>query len=196
MLFGGGVLVIGALTLGAYLMQKSLRRELKPEETEPAKMRVKDEATFALTAVKGVITQLKTEQKAAQEKLVAAERLAEENTRKFELLAREIDYGLMTFNAEGFITFSNPLVRKLLVVDTWSRRRFGEILQDNPALSKLIAECFENGTETRKNIIKVQGFDAIRRQVKVSVLQTRDHSGALEVVACMFREMPPPTPGD
>ena len=117
---------------------------MKPDEPKPAKVRVEDEAAFTLATVKAVITQLKADQKATQEKLVAAERRAEENARKFELLAREIDYGLMIFDAEGFITFSNPLVRKVLAVDTWSRRRYGEIFHDIPDLSKLIGECCRN----------------------------------------------------
>ena len=155
LLFGGAVLVICVLILGVYLLQKSINRTLKPDEPKPAKVRVEDEAAFTLATVKAVITQLKAEQKATQEKLLAAERRAEENTRKFDLLAREIDYGLMIFDAEGFITFSNPLVRKLLAVDTWSRRRYGEIFHDVPALSNLIGECVETGAETRKKICRI-----------------------------------------
>jgi len=194
LLFGAAVLVICVLVLGVYLLQRFISRTLKPDEPKPAKVRVEDEAAFTLATVKAVITQLKTEQKATLEKLVVAERRAEENARKFELLAREIDFGLMIFDAEGFITFSNPLVRKILAVDTWSRRRYGEIFHDNPALSKLIGECFETGTEIRKKTIEFQGWDESKRQVEVSVLQTRDRSGAMEVVACLFRELTPPSP--
>jgi len=193
-LVGGAVFVISVVLLGVYLLQKSISRTIKSDEPKPVRVRVEDEAAFTLATVKAVITQLKTEQKATLEKLVVAERRAEENARKFELLAREIDFGLMIFDAEGFITFSNPLVRKILAVDTWSRRRYGEIFHDNPALSKLIGECFETGTEIRKKTIEFQGWDESKRQVEVSVLQTRDRSGAMEVVACLFRELAPPAP--
>jgi PAS domain-containing protein len=195
LLFGGAVLVICVVIMGVYLLQKSLSRTLKPDEPKPARVRVEDEAAFTLATVKAVITQLKTEQKVTQEKLVAAERRAEESARKFDLLAREIDYGLMIFDAEGFITFSNPLVRRVLAVDTWSRRRYGEIFHDIPDLSKLIGECVETGTETRKRTVEFQGSDGTTRRVEVSVLTTRDPSGAMEVVACVFRELTPPTPG-
>ena len=107
-------------------------------------MRVEDEAAFTLATIRAVVTQLKTDQKTMQEKLVVAERSAEENARKFELLAREIDLGLMIFDAQGYITFSESPVRKLLGVDTWSRRRYGEIFHDflpcrssSPSASKL-----------------------------------------------------------
>jgi PAS domain-containing protein len=194
MLLGGAVLVITVLILAAYLFQRTISRTLNPEESKTAKVRVDDEAAFTLATVKAVLTRLKTDQKVTQEKLVAAERRAEENACKFELLAREIDFGLMVFDAEGFITFSNPLVRKVLAVDTWSRRRYGEIFHDNPALSGLVGECFETGAETRKKTIEFQGDDKSRRRVEVSVLPTRNRSGALEVVACVFRELALPAP--
>ena len=71
-------------------------------------MRLEDEAAFTLATMKAVITQLKTDQKATQEKLVAAERRAEEKARKFEILAREIDLGLIIFDAAGLYIFLQP----------------------------------------------------------------------------------------
>jgi len=195
MLFGGALFLISVVLLGVYLLQKSISRTLKPDEPKPARVRVEDEAAFTLATVKAVITQLKTEQKVTQEKLVAAERRAEESARKFDLLAREIDYGLMIFDAEGFITFSNPQARKVLAVDTWSRRRFGEIFHDLPAFSQLIGECVATGTEVRKKAIEFVGPDGSKRWVEASVLATHDRSGTMEVVACVFRELPPPAAG-
>jgi len=195
LLIGVAVAVISVVFLRVYMLQKSLSRTLKPEESKLPKVRVEDEAAFTLATVKAVIAQLKAEQKTTQEKLVVAERRAEENARKFELLAREIDDGLMIFDAEGFITFSNPPVRRILAVDTWSRRRYGEIFHDIPDLSKLIGECVETGTETRKRTIEFQGSDGSTRRVEVSVLTTRDPFGAMEVVACVFREVAPTAPG-
>jgi len=195
LLFGGAVLVIIVLIMSVYLLQKTLGRALKPGESKPARVRVEDEAAFTLATVQGVITQLKTDQKATQERLVAAERRGEQYAHKFELLAREIDYGLLIFDAGGYVTFSNPLVRRLLAVDTWSRRRYGEIFQDIPELSQLIGECFEAGAETRKKPVQFQGSDGTERHVEVTVLPTRDRAGAMEVVACIFRELVPPTPG-
>jgi PAS domain-containing protein len=189
LLLGAAVLVITVLLLGVYPLQKLIKRTFVPEERKLAKVRAEDEAVFTLATMKAVMTQLKTDQKVTQEKLVAAERRAEENVRKFELLAREIDYGLMIFDAQGFVTFSNPLARRVLAVDTWSRRRYGEIFHDIPALSELIGACFETGTETRKKTVEFQSSDGSTRRVEVSVLQTRDRSGALEVVACVCREV-------
>lgn len=192
LLFGGAVLVISVLLLGLYFLQRSIGRTLKPEEPKPARVPVENEAEFTLATVKGVIAQLKTDQKATQEKLTVAERRAEASGRKFELLAREIDCGLIVFDAAGFITFSNPQVRTILSVDTWSRRRHGEIFRDIPVLAKLISECFENATEVRKSTIEFQGADGSQRRLEVSVLPIRDRSGIPEAVVCFFRELAPP----
>jgi PAS domain S-box-containing protein len=194
LLVGGALLFGTALTLGVYLLQRSFNRSLKSNKPRPARVRVEDEAAFTLATIRAVVTQLKTDLKATQEKLVAAERHAEENTRKFELLAREIDSGLMVFDAAGFISFSNPPVRKILAVDTWSRRRYAEIFNDITPLSELIDECFATGAEVRKKFVEFQGSDGSKRWVEVSVLPTRDRTGALEVVACVFRELRPPAP--
>ena len=178
LLLGGSVLVLVAPIVGFYFLNKSLGQTLKSDPVAE-KVRVDNQAAFTLAAMQGVLTQLKSEQKATQEKLTAAERRAEETARKFDLLAREIDFGLMIFDAQGFITFSNPLARKILAVDAWS-------------LVELIGACFEAGTEVRREPVKVQGLNESKGTVEVSVLLTRDRAGALETVACVFRELAPP----
>lgn len=191
-LFGGAALIFAVLLVAVYRLQKSFTRGLKPEADAPQEeLRVKDEAAFTLGAVKGVITQLKEEQSANQEKLLAAERRADENARKFDLLAREVDFGFLIFDAEGFIAFSNPQVRKVLAVDTWSRRRYNEIFNHLPEVTEFIARCFDTGTEGRKKLFEFPGWSEGTTQVEVSVLPSRDPFGKLQMVACVFREKGP-----
>ncbi|HXW16026.1 MAG TPA: PAS domain-containing protein [Terriglobia bacterium] len=194
LLVGGGVLFGGMLTLGAYLLQRSFGRGLKTDKPRHAKIRLEDEAAFTLATIKSVVTQLKADQKATGEKLAAAERRAEEKARQFELLAREMDLGLVIFDAQGYISFSNALVRKILGIDTWSRRRYTEIFHDIPALSALIGNGSETGTEVRKRALKFPGLDGRKRLVETSALPTQDRSGARESVVCVFREVAPPSP--
>jgi len=195
LLVGGAVLFGGMLTLGVYLLQRSFSRGLKTDKPRHAKIRLEDEAAFTLTTIKSVVTQLKADQKATEEKLAAAEHRAEEKARQFELLAREIDLGLIIFDAQGYISFSNPLVRKMLGIDTWSRRRYTEIFHEIPAVSALLGNGFEPGTEVRKKAIEFQGLDGSKRVVEVSVLPTEDRRGARESVVCIFREVALPSPG-
>jgi PAS domain-containing protein len=184
----GGVALIGTLLiLAVYLLQRSFGRDLKADKPKPQKVRVEDEAAFTLTTIKSVVTQLKTDQQALQEQIIAAVRRAQENARKFELVARELEHGLIVFDVAGYVSFSNPLARKMLIVDTWSRRRYTEIFREIPALSDLIGSCFETGTEVRRNPIEFQIPDGSKRRVEASVLPIRDQSGAMESVTCIFR---------
>jgi PAS domain-containing protein len=194
LLVGGTALIGTVLTLAVFLLQRSFGRALKPDKTRSPKISVEDEAAFTLTTIKSVVTQLKAEQKELQEKLLDEERRADQNARKFELIVREIEHGLIVFDAQGYLSFSNPLVRTMLNVDAWSRRRYPEIFKNIPPLPELIGSCFEAGSETRQNPIEFQLLDGTRRRVDASILPTRNNSGALEFVICIFREANPPSP--
>lgn len=189
LLVGGAALVGVTLTVAVLLLQRYFKRPHKSDRQRPRKIRVEDEAAFTLAAIKSVVTQLKTEQKTLQEQLAAAQRNAEDNSRKIELVAREIDQGLIVFNPQGYISFSNPLARKMLGIDTWSRRRYSEIFHGIPALVDLIANCFDRGAEVRKKAIEFQISDGSARRVEATVLPTRDRSGAMESVTCFFGEV-------
>jgi PAS domain-containing protein len=192
LLVGGAALVGAVLTLAVYLLQRSFSRPVKSDKQRPPKIRVEDEAAFTLATIKSVVAELKTDQKSLQDALAVAQRNAEENSRKFELIAREIEQGLIVFNPQGYISFSNPLVRKMLVIDTWSRRRYSEIFQDNPAIADLIKDSFETGAEVRKQSIEFKITDGSARRVEASVLPTRDRSGAMESVTCIFWDVESP----
>jgi len=186
--FGGAVFVVTVLVLAVYLLQKFVKRGLRSGVPKPDRVRVDDEAAFMSATLKSLIAQLKNDQKVIQEKLGAAERRAELNQRKFDLLAREVDFGLMIIDVEGYIAFSNPRVRQALAVDTWSHRRYGEIFHDTPNLAQLIGQCVATGSEARKTLIEYRGADGTEKSLEVSILPARNQAGAVEVVACVFRE--------
>jgi len=190
-LFGGVLIALIVVTLGVFLFQKSLSRKLSANESTTPNVRFQDENAFTLTTVKAVVSQLKADQTAMQEKLTLAERSAQESLRRFELVAREFEHGLMIFDAQGFITFSNPIIRKILGVDTWSRRRYGEIFSEIPAFTELIGNAVQTGTETRNSLFEFRGSDGTGRQIDVSVVPIRDRMGAVAFVACIFRPAPP-----
>ncbi len=177
------------LCLAVFLLQKTLGRKSKSDNPKPLKIRPEDEAAFTLTTIKSVVTQLKAEQKTLQEQLAAAERNAEATTRKLELLAREIEQGLIVFDAQGYIALSNPQARKMLAVDTWSRRRYSEIFEGIEGLPDLVQHCGDDGTERGEISIAVQNQDGTSRQIQAIALPSRDRMGALESVICVFREV-------
>jgi PAS domain-containing protein len=187
-----GALLFGTfLTLGIYLLQRSLRRGIKSDKPRHATVRLEDQAAFTLATIKSVVTQLKTDQKTLQEELSVAVRRADENSRKFELIAREVELGVIVFDAEGYISFSNPLVRTLLSIDTWSRRRYSEIFKELAPLPELIAASFESGTEIRKKPLELSTGNGRQLRVELSVFPIRNPSGGLESVTCLFRELTP-----
>jgi PAS domain-containing protein len=185
----GAVACIGViLSLAVFLLQRNLGRKSKDEKPRPLRIRPEDEAAFTLTAIKSVVAQLKAEQKTLQEQLAAAERNVEATARKLELLAREIEHGMIVFDAQGYIALSNPQARKMLGVDTWSRRRYTEIFQEISGLPDLVQRCFEEGTERGEKSITVQDHDGTTRQIQATALPSRDRMGAVESVICVFRE--------
>jgi len=188
-LIGSGLVLAVIALLAISLVHKTLRQRFEAEDLNPPKVRLADESAFTLATMQAVIAQLKNEQKANQEKLAIAEQRADQNARQFELIAREVDQGLMVFDREGFITFANARVRKALAVDTWSRRRYGEIFASIPKLVELIAASLDAAVETRNEKVPYQSWDESTQAMEVSVFPVRDRSGETEGVACLFREV-------
>ena len=83
-LVGGAAFVAMVLIVAIYLLQKTVGSTFKPEKSKSARVRLGDEVAFSAATVKGVITQLKADQSSMREKLIAAERRAEQNVRKFD----------------------------------------------------------------------------------------------------------------
>src|ERR1035441_7201269 len=192
LLFGGVVMALIVVTLAGYVLHRSLSRTIRLDESIPPNVRFQDETAVTLTTLKAVVTRLKVDQTAMQEKLIVAELSAQESLRRFELVAREFEHGLMIFDARGFITFSNPIIRKILGVDTWSRRRYGEIFSEIPALSELIGNAVQTGTEVRSSVSEFLGADGSKRPIEVSGGPSRSRTGSVESVICIFRVTPPP----
>ncbi len=190
-LFIGGAALIGMIMiLAVYLLQKSFGRSQKQERAKPSPIRIEDESAFTLNTIKSVMTQLKTEQQTLQEAVRAAERHAASVSRHLEIIAREIDQGLIIFDSQGYISYSNARVRTMLAIDTWSRRRHAEIFKDISPVPNLIAECLERGTEVRANVVEFPVQDGENRSwIEVSILPSRNSSGGIDSAVCIFSKV-------
>jgi PAS domain-containing protein len=186
-LIGGAVLVAIVLIVTIYVLHKSFRRTLKPDDLKPPRVRAEDETGFALAALQGVVAQLKAEQKATQAKLAVAEQRADESTRKIALIAQEMDQGVMVFDRQGFLTQANAPARALLGPDAWSHRRYAELFQSIPRLAELVRTCLQTGAETRKETVEYQTAEESTRAITVSVLPIRDRNRSTEAVVCLLR---------
>lgn len=194
LLMGGAAVIGTVMILAVFLLQKSLGRSVKPDKPKTSPLKVEDESAFTLATVKSVVTQLKTEQQTLQEDLRAAERRADLGARHLEIIAGQFHQGLIIFDLHGYIAFSNPQVRTMLAIDTWSRRRYTDIFKDFLPLPELITGCFETGTEIRAKMLEFQGQDGIKRWVEASLFPSRNSTGQIESVVCIFRDVPPPAP--
>jgi PAS domain-containing protein len=194
LLIGGAALIGTIMILAIYLLQKSFGRSQTPDRAKPSALKVEDEAAFTLNTIKSVVTQLKTEQQNLQEALRSAERHAASSTRHVKVIAGEIEQGLIIFDPQGYISFSNARVRTMLAIDTWSRRRYAEIFKDISPVPSLIAECLEKGAEVRANVVELPVQDGDNRRIEVSILPSRNSSGGIDSVVCLFSEVTPAIP--
>jgi hypothetical protein len=184
------VFLAGIVFLGIYLLHKSIRENLKPDDVKPPRLRDEDDTAFIIATLQAVIAQLKTTGKHLGEKLAAAERRADQNARQTDMIAREIDEAMIIFDAMGFIAHASAPVREALAIDTWSRRRYPEVLASMPSVAEMVSACLETGVETSQELVEFAGRDESARKAAVAVLPVRDRVGSVEAVVCFFREAP------
>ena len=116
---------------------------------ETANPRAENSEAFMLAGLQALIASLREEQKKTFDLLRASELRADESARRIDLIAREIEEGLLLFDRDGFISLANSVVRTLLSIDVWSRRRYQEVLGPNSELTRRVAACLAEGGITR-----------------------------------------------
>ncbi len=186
-LVGTAVAVAALLVLVIYALHKALRRSAQGEAAARTP-RTSDTSAFALAAMQGVIATLKQEQRQLENARHEAEQDAEKNTRLLEALAGAMDEALVIFTREGFIRLINPQARAILGADTWSRRRYSEILPPESALADLIRACLEDGKASTSERIELPLRNGERRVLLVSVRPVQVRGGNVEGALCLFRE--------
>lgn len=193
-------LIAAAVALGAvvilivYALHRAIQRQRAEGELKSAAPRAGGDAAFVLATTQGVIADLKKQQKETQELYRAAARRADEYAQRLEAIAQEIGEGLLVFDREGFVSLTNSAARTLLEIDTWSRRKYPEVLGPESPLTHLIRACFQTGTTTRPERIAHRTERGEARFLLVSVRALRARSGDINGVVCLLRagaEAPP-----
>ena len=186
-LVGTAVAVAALLILIIYALRKALRSDMRSEaatRTPPAS----DSPAFALATMQGVIASLKQELRKLEDARRQTEQEAEKNLRLLEVLAGALDEALVVFSREGFIRLINPPARAMLGADTWSRRRYSEILPPESALAGFLRDCLENGKAVRLERMEWPLQNGERRVLLVSVLPLQTRRGSIEGALCLLRE--------
>jgi PAS domain-containing protein len=189
-LVGGTIVLGGLLILLIYVLHKAFQRQRSGEaDLKPASPRAANEAAFALATVQSVIAGLKAREKELTKQLQEAEQRAEAAARTLESVGREIPLGLMLFSRDGFLTLSNPAAHALLGIDTWSRRRYPELLQPESPLTQYIRECLETGKSQKHQRVEHVTPEAQTRILEVCLSPWHDRKGQVAGVICLLAEV-------
>jgi PAS domain S-box-containing protein len=189
LLIGGAVVLGGLLVFMVYLVHKSFKERRESRTFAPTTERLPDEASFATAALQGVIATMKAQEKELVELRHAADRRARESARLSENVLREMPNGLMAFNREGFLTAANPAVRKLLGIDTWSRRRYPEILGRESALTRRLEECLEAGKTVAQETLEYRTPAGETRVLGLSLSPLHASNGELDGALCLLSDL-------
>ena len=182
----GLVLTAGVLLLLLYAVHKLFERERQQRKGRLAAPRPADETAFALATMQGVITGLRAREKELKELLQDAERRASTSARFLENVVREVPLGILLVNREGFLALSNPAVRVLLAVDTWSRRRYPEVLGPESPLTACIRECLEAGRKYEREPVEYVTPTGETCLLQVSVSPVCSQDGQVGGALCLL----------
>ncbi len=189
LLVGTSLMLAVALAAGFYLIHKMFQEQRVKPDLGSNSPRVENETTFAMAAMQGVIAKMKAQEKELTELRRAAEQRAREAARLNENIIREMPSGLMVFNRDGFISSANPAVRTMLGVDTWSRRRYPEILGPTSRLAAHIRECLETGKTTTRETIEYTTPPGEMRFLGMSLSPFHGNSGEVEGAVCLLSDL-------
>ena len=182
-------MLAGLLGLGFYALHKTFQKQRTEADLNSKSPRIENDAAFAMAAMQGVIARMKTQERELTGLRRAAEQRERESTRISENIIREMPSGLMVFNRDGFITAANPAVRTLLGVDTWSRRRYPEILGPDSGLAARIRECLETGKTITRETIEYSTPRGDVRFLGMSLSSFHGPSGEVDGAVCLLSDL-------
>lgn len=183
------MLAIGCLViLVIYALHKALEGRRAESDLRPRTPREANETAFASAALQSLIAQLREQLTQSTDLQRAVERRADDQGRLLGLVLNEIESGVLVFDREGFLTIANPAVRSLLSLDTWSRRRYPEVLGAESPLVGLIQACFESGQEARSVTIELRTSKTETGALEATVLPLLPRSGSVASVVCLLRK--------
>lgn len=189
LLAGTFLVALAAIGVAVFFVHKLFQEQREETNLSPKSPRIEDDNSFAMAAMQGVIARMKEQEKELNELRRAAEQRARESARISENIIREMPSGLMVFNREGFITAANPAVRTMLGVDTWSRRRYPEILGPHSNLAAHIRECLATGKTSTRETIEFLTPRGDVRLLGMSLSSFHGAGGELEGAVCLLSDL-------
>ncbi|MBZ5514968.1 MAG: PAS domain-containing protein [Acidobacteriia bacterium] len=185
---GGALVIIGLTVFIVYILHKAFQQQRQPESLGPMPPRAQDATGFALASLQGVITRMKAREREMEALLREAEQRADSSTRRLEAVVRELAVGLFVVSREGFVTLANPTARELLAIDTWSRRRYPEILGTEAALTHHLKASLESGASLHAENVEYRLPNGEVVLLEVSLSPYHGRSGQIEGAVCFLRK--------
>jgi PAS domain-containing protein len=188
LLLGGGLLIVGLTAFVLYAIHKAFQQQRKPEDFRASSPKSGDESSLLLASMQGVLSRMKARERELEALLREAEQRADWSTRTLEAVVRGLPVGLLIFTREGFLALSNPLARELLGVDTWSRRRYPEILGAESPLALHLRSALEGGAPLRAEALEHQLPDGTTVLLEVTLSPFYGRTGQAEGAICLLHK--------
>src|SRR5436189_4217833 len=186
---GVGLLVVTGLVV--FLMRKSFlsSRDENKEEFKTSRPGTENPTAFMAASMQVVIHQLR-EQEKELERLHRIEReRAEQTERLSEEVTRNMPAGLLVVNATGSISSSNPAAEQFLGIRGLAFRRYNEALGASSGMSRLIAECLENGKIFRREEVEHIPPAGDTRHLGVTISPIRRGEGKISGAICLLTDL-------
>lgn len=188
---GLGIAVLGVAWLVVYLLRKFFQssKEEQKESVTAGAPSTENASAFMAASMQGVIQQLREQEKELErlhriekERAAQTERLSEEVT-------RNMPAGLVVVNATGIISSSNPAAEQVLGIRGLGFRRYSEVLGQDSALTKLVADCLETGRIFRREEVEHVPPARDTRQLGVTISPIRRGEGKISGVICLLTDL-------
>jgi len=188
LLLGAGLVIVGLTAFILYVIHKAFRQQRHPEDFRPTSPKSGDESSILLASMQGVLSRMKARERELEALLREAEQRADSSTRTLEAVVRDLTVGLLILTRDGFLALANPVAREFLGVDTWSRRRYPEILGAKSPLSHHLRNALESGASLRAETVEYRKPNGIVLLLEVTLSPFYGRSGKVEGAVCLLHQ--------
>jgi len=186
LLLGAGLVIVGLTAFLLYVIHKAFRQQRHPEDFRPTSPKSGDESSILLASMQGVLSRMKARERELEALLREAEQHADSSTRTLEAVVRDLTVGLLILTRDGFLALANPVAREFLGVDTWSRRRYPEILGAESPLALQLRSALEGGASLRTEAVEYRTPNGIVLLLEVTLSPFYGRSGQVEGAVCLL----------
>jgi PAS domain-containing protein len=188
LLLGGALVIVGLMVFLLYALHKAFQQRRKKEDFRPSSPKSRDESSVLLASMQGVLIRMKSRERELEALLREAEQRADSSTRTLEAVVRDLPVGLLVFTRDGFLVLANPVARELLGADTWSRRRYPEILGGESPLALHLRNTLEAGASLRAETVEYRTPNGVVLLLEVSLSPFYGRSGQVEGAVCLLHK--------